>query len=123
MTRGRNPIRERIARHLGVEYETVDVAAVGCQGRVWPPLAILLPHLLRHRIVAIHGDQAALVAVRAVTLLPVRTLWSGPKSTVRVGERGVWHTRVEVAGHRLLMQSPDRNQLDEGLRGRPDTAQ
>jgi hypothetical protein len=104
-----------------VEYEAIDVAAVGSEGRVWPPFAILLPHLLRQRIVAIYGDDAAIVAAKAVTLVPVRTLWSGPASTIRMGARGAWHTKVEVAGRQLLMQSPARDDLEMALRGRSDT--
>lgn len=113
-------IRERIARHLAVDPDRVDAAVVGSEGRVWPPLAILVPHLVRHRIVAILGEEAALLAVKAVTLLPTRTLWSGSASSIRMGERGPWHTQVFVADRRLVMQSPARDELAAALRGRSD---
>ncbi len=92
MTRGKNPATERIARHLGVEQAAIDVAAVGSEGWMWPPLAILVPHLVRHRIIALVGEAATLVAVKAVSLVSVQTLWSGPASMIRLGERGRWHT-------------------------------
>jgi hypothetical protein len=115
VTAGTNRIAERIGRHLSVEPDAIDAVAVGAEGRVWPPLGILIPHLLRHRIVAIFGDEAALVAVKAVTLVPVRTLWTGRSSAIFVEERGRWHTAVQVDGHRLLMQSPARDELAAAL--------
>ena len=107
--------RDAAARFLRVEPAEVDISVLAYQGPLWFPLGIFIPNLVRHRLIVVRGDQVDLLAARAVSARPKRTLWTGRRSDLRVGSRGRFSTQIDLPGHSLRIQSPARDALHSVL--------